>query len=62
MLSPGSTGVVPDAHAQNMHVGGSKGSISGNFAMAEADLLIAIGSRSVCQSDCSGIGWKRRQR
>ena len=40
MLSPGSTGVLPDAHPQNMHVGGSKGSISGNFAMAEADLLI----------------------
>ncbi|HKS86021.1 MAG TPA: thiamine pyrophosphate-binding protein, partial [Pseudolabrys sp.] len=31
VLSPGSTGVLPDAHAQNMHVGGSKGSISGNF-------------------------------
>src|ERR1700688_706923 len=25
VLSPGSTGVLPDAHAQNMHVGGSKG-------------------------------------
>ena len=31
ILSPGSTGVLPDAHAQNMHVGGSKGSISGNL-------------------------------
>src|SRR5476649_1468199 len=58
VLSPGSTGVLPDAHAQNMHVGGSKGSISGNFAMAEADLLIVIGSRAVCQADCSGIGYK----
>ena len=58
LLSPGSTGVLPDAHAQNMHVGGSKGSISGNFAMAEADLLIVIGSRAVCQADCSGIGYK----
>jgi 3D-(3,5/4)-trihydroxycyclohexane-1,2-dione acylhydrolase (decyclizing) len=57
VLSPGSTGVLPDSHPQNMHVGGSKGSISGNFAMSEADLLIAIGSRAVCQSDCSGIGW-----
>lgn len=36
VLSPGSTGVLPDAHAQNMHVGGSKGSISGNYAAAEA--------------------------
>jgi 3D-(3,5/4)-trihydroxycyclohexane-1,2-dione acylhydrolase (decyclizing) len=58
VLSPGSTGVLPDAHAQNMHVGGSKGSISGNFAMAETDLLIVIGSRAVCQADCSGIGYK----
>ncbi len=57
VLSPGSTGVLPDAHAQNMHVGGSKGSISGNYAMAEAQLLIVIGSRAVCQSDCSGIGY-----
>ncbi|HEY0302476.1 MAG TPA: hypothetical protein VGC36_14120, partial [Rhizomicrobium sp.] len=60
-LSPGSTGVLPDAHAQNMHVGGSKGSISGNYAMAEAELLIAIGSRAVCQADCSGIGYKNAQ-
>src|SRR5262249_60785584 len=51
-------GVLPDAHPQNMHVGGSKGSISGNFAMGEADLLIVIGSRAVCQADCSGIGYK----
>jgi 3D-(3,5/4)-trihydroxycyclohexane-1,2-dione acylhydrolase (decyclizing) len=61
VLSPGATGVLPDAHAQNMHVGGSKGSISGNYAMAEADLLIVIGSRAVCQADCSGIGYKSAQ-
>jgi 3D-(3,5/4)-trihydroxycyclohexane-1,2-dione acylhydrolase (decyclizing) len=61
VLSPGSTGVLPDAHAQNMHVGGSKGSISGNFAMTEAELLIVIGSRAVCQADCSGIGYKSAQ-
>ncbi len=61
VLSPGSTGVLPDAHPQNMHVGGSKGSISGNYAMAEADLLIVIGSRAVCQADCSGIGYKKAQ-
>lgn len=57
VLSPGSVGVLPDSHAQNMHVGGSKGSISGNFAMENATLLIAIGTRAVCQSDCSGIGY-----
>lgn len=58
VLSPGATGVLPDAHSQNMHVGGSKGSISGNFAMANAELVIVIGSRGVCQADCSGIGYK----
>jgi 3D-(3,5/4)-trihydroxycyclohexane-1,2-dione acylhydrolase (decyclizing) len=58
VLSPGSTGVLPDAHALNMHVGGSKGSISGNYAMGEAEVLVVIGSRAVCQADCSGIGYK----
>lgn len=58
VLSPGSTGVIPDCHPQNMHVGGSKGSISGNFAMANTELVIVIGSRAVCQADCSGIGYK----
>src|SRR5688572_23933263 len=58
VLSPGSTGVLPDADPHNMHVGGSKGSISGNFAMAHAELLIVIGSRGVCQADCSGVGYK----
>src|SRR5215475_12236881 len=58
VLSPGSTGVLPDAHGQNMHVGGSKGSISGNHAAAEAELVIVVGSRAVCQADCSGIGYR----
>src|SRR5262249_24900876 len=53
----GSVGVLPDAHPQNMHVGGSKGSISGNYAMENGDLLIVAGSRAVCQSDCSGTGY-----
>ncbi len=57
VLSPGSTGVLPDDHRQNMHVGGSKGSISGNYAMENAQLLIAIGTRAVCQADCSGVGY-----
>jgi 3D-(3,5/4)-trihydroxycyclohexane-1,2-dione acylhydrolase (decyclizing) len=59
ILSPGSVGVLPDDHPQNLHVGGSKGSISGNWAMEEAELLVVIGSRAVCQSDCSGIGWPK---
>lgn len=58
VLSPGSTGVLPDSDPQNMHVGGSKGSISGNYAMRHAELLVVIGSRGVCQADCSGIGYK----
>jgi 3D-(3,5/4)-trihydroxycyclohexane-1,2-dione acylhydrolase (decyclizing) len=40
-----------------MGVGGSKGSICGNYAMENADLLIAIGTRAVCQSDCSRTGY-----
>lgn len=61
VLSPGSTGVLPDAHPQNLHVGGSKGSISGNFAMGQAELLLVVGSRAVCQADCSGIGYPKAQ-
>lgn len=61
VLSPGSTGVVADADPQNMHVGGSKGSISGNYAMENCQLLVVIGSRSVCQADCSGTGYPNAQ-
>lgn len=58
VLSPGSTGVLADDDPLNMHVGGSKGSISGNYAMRHAELVVVIGSRGVCQADCSGIGYK----
>ena len=51
--SPLVSGVIPYSNPRNMTVGGSKGSLCGNFAMENADLLIAIGSRFVCQSDCS---------
>ena len=61
VLSPGSAGVMPDAHLQNMHVGGSKGSISGNYAMENGELLIVVGSRAVCQADCSGVGYPKAQ-
>ena len=57
VLSPGSAGVLANDDPLNMHVGGSKGSISGNYAMQNADVLIVIGSRAVCQSDCSGVGY-----
>jgi len=56
-LSPGALGVLPHFHPQNMGVGGSKGTISGNFAMDTADLVVVIGSRAVCQADCSGTAY-----
>lgn len=56
-LSPGALGVLPHAHPRNMTVGGTKGSISGNYAMEHADLVIVVGSRAVCQADCSGTGY-----
>jgi len=59
VTSPPASGVVPFDHPRNMTVGGSKGSISGNFAMDEADLLIAVGTRAVCQSDCSRTGYPK---
>jgi 3D-(3,5/4)-trihydroxycyclohexane-1,2-dione acylhydrolase (decyclizing) len=55
--TPIATGCVPYSHPANMSVGGSKGSICGNFAMENADLLIAVGTRAVCQSDSSRTGY-----
>jgi len=40
-----------------MTVGGSTGALSGNYAMDEADLLVALGTRAVCQSDSSRTGY-----
>jgi 3D-(3,5/4)-trihydroxycyclohexane-1,2-dione acylhydrolase (decyclizing) len=57
VVAPAAQGVLPFAHQRNMTVGGSKGSISGNFAMSQADALVVVGSRSVCQSDCSRAGY-----
>jgi len=57
VLSPGSTGVLADDDPLNMHVGGSKGSLSGNHAMENGELLVVVGSRAVCQADCSGTGY-----
>lgn len=56
-LSPGALGVLPHDHPRNMGVSGSKGSISGNRATGGADLLIVVGSRAVCQADCSGTAY-----
>ena len=59
VVSPVVTGVLPHDHPRNMQVGGSKGTICGNFAMEEADLLVALGSRAVCQSDSSRTGYPK---
>ena len=55
------SGVIPYDHPRNMAVGGSKGSLCGNFAMENADLLVAVGTRFVCQSDCSRVGYPNVQ-
>ncbi len=55
---PSAVGLLPGEHPRNMTVGGSKGSISGNAAMAAADLVVTIGARAVCQWDSSGTAWK----
>jgi 3D-(3,5/4)-trihydroxycyclohexane-1,2-dione acylhydrolase (decyclizing) len=60
--TPIATGCIPYRHPQNMGVGGSKGSPCGNYAMENADLLIAIGTRAVCQSDCSRTGYPNVRR
>jgi 3D-(3,5/4)-trihydroxycyclohexane-1,2-dione acylhydrolase (decyclizing) len=60
--TPIATGCIPYNHPQNMAVGGSKGSLPGNFAMENADLLIAVGTRAVCQSDCSRTGYPNVKR
>jgi len=57
VLSPQTTGVLPYHHPRNMLVGGSKGTLCGNYAMENADLLVALGTRAVCQSDCSRTGY-----
>ena len=57
ITSPVALGVIPHKHPRNMTIGGSKGSLSGNYVMERADLLVVIGSRAVCQSDCSRTGY-----
>ncbi len=55
---PQAVGLLSGDHPRNMTIGGSKGSISGNYAMSEADLVITVGARAVCQWDSSGTAWK----
>lgn len=60
--TPIATGCIPYTHPQNMIIGGSKGTLCGNYAMENADLLIAIGTRAVCQSDSSRTGYPNVKR
>ena len=62
VTSPLVSGALPFEHPRNMLVGGSKGSLCGNHAMENADLLVAVGTRAVCQSDSSRTGYPRAQR
>jgi len=57
VTTPRATGVLPAHHPRNAGVGGSKGSISGNYAMENGDVLVLIGCRPVCQSDMSRTGY-----
>ena len=57
VTSPLVSGVIPYDHPRNMTVGGSKGSLCGNYAMELADFLVVVGSRSVCQADSSRTGY-----
>ncbi len=58
VTGPNASGIVPFSEPRYMTVGGSKGSLSGNYAMNEADLAVIIGARAVCQWDSSGTAWK----
>lgn len=56
-----SSGIVPASEARYMSTGGSKGTISGNYCMNEADLVVVIGARAVCQWDSSGTAWQKAE-
>ena len=60
--TPIASGVVPYTSPRCLGVGGSKGTLCGNFAMDEADLLIAVGTRAVCQSDSSRTAYPKVKR
>lgn len=55
-------GLYPYSKERNMGVGGSKGSICGNYAMNESDLVVVVGARGVCQWDSSGTAFKKAKR
>ena len=62
VLAPLVSGVIPFSHPRNLGVGGTKGTLCGNYAMEDADLLVAVGLALVCQSDCSRTGYPNVKR
>ena len=62
MQGPQVPGLYPASRERNMSVGGSKGSICGNYAMNECDLFIAVGTRGVCQWDSSGTALRKAKK
>ncbi len=56
---PNAPGLFPASDERNMTVGGSKGSTCGNYAMAECEILVAVGARGVCQWDSSGTAFPK---
>ncbi len=58
-ISPIAAGAIPFSHPRNMTLAGSKGSPCGNYASEEADLIIALGTRAVCQSDSSRTAYPK---
>lgn len=62
VTTPRASGLLPYEHPRNCGIGGSKGSISGNYAMEHAELLVNVGARPVCQSDMSRTGYPRVRR
>jgi len=53
VMGPVAMDTVESDFPLNVGPAGSKGSISGNFASENATLVINVGGRGVCQSDCS---------
>jgi len=60
--SPHLSGCLPYEDPLQMTVGGSKGSLSGNYAMEHCELAVTIGARGVCQWDSSGTAWKKAEK
>ncbi|MEI6055955.1 MAG: thiamine pyrophosphate-dependent enzyme [Lentisphaerota bacterium] len=61
VTSPVASGVIPYNDPRNMTMAGSKGSLSGNYAMDDADTLVVLGARFACQSDCSRTAYPKVQ-